>query len=59
MHLCVCGIKPIGYKFWIREKAYWEKARRELQKNVTSYIEQILKATLHETAAVRPPTSNL
>ena len=34
-----------------------EKARRQLHKNATSYIEQILEATYHETAVIRPPTS--
>ena len=37
-----------------REKAWWE-----LHKNVTSFIEQILEATSHETTAVRPLTSHL
>ena len=41
------------------EKAYREKARRELHKNVTSDIEEILKATSHETATVRPLTACL
>ena len=39
--------------------AYWEKARRELHKNATNYIEQILEATSLKTAAVRSPTSYL
>ena len=39
--------------------AYREKAKWELHKNVTSYNEQILEATSHKTAAVRPPTSHL
>ena len=29
------------------DKAYREKARRKLQKNATSYIENILEATSH------------
>ena len=37
-----------------REKATWE-----LHKNATSYLEQFLKATHHETTAVRPHTSHL
>ena len=41
------------------DKAYREKARQKLHKNVTSYIEQILEATSHETATVRPLTSHL
>ena len=39
--------------------AYKEKVRRELHKNATSYIEQILEATSHKIAAVRPPASHL
>ena len=30
-------------------KTNWEKARWELRKNVTSFFEQILQATPHET----------
>ena len=41
------------------DKAYRESARREFHKNATSYIEQILEATSHKKAAVRPPTSHL
>ena len=41
------------------DKTYWEKARQELHKNATSYIELILEATPHETATVRSLTSNL
>ena len=41
------------------DRTYREKVKRELHKNVTSYIEQILEATLHETAAVRPFIANL
>ena len=41
------------------DKAYREKVRQELRKNTTSYIEQILEATFHKTAAVRLPTSHL
>ena len=37
-----------------REKAWWQ-----LHKNAKSYIEQILEAKSHKTAAVRPPTSHL
>ena len=39
------------------DKMYKEKARRELNKNATSYIEQTLEAILHETA-VRPLSLN-
>ena len=41
------------------DKAYREKARRELHKNNTSHIEQILEATSHKAEAVRPPPSHL
>ena len=41
------------------DQVNWEKARRKLRKNATNYIEQILEATSHKIAAVRPPTSNL
>ena len=33
-------------------KIYREKARQELHKNATSFIEQILEATTHKTTAV-------
>ena len=36
-----------------------EKARWELQKNATSYIEQILEALSNEIAVVWPPASYL
>ena len=41
------------------DKVYWEKARLELHKNATSYIEQIQEATSHKTATVQTPTSHL
>ena len=37
---------------------YREKAWRQLHKNATSNIEQVLEAALHEAAAVRPPTTH-
>ena len=37
---------------------YREKARRKSHQNATGYIEEILEATSHEAAAVRPPTSH-
>ena len=37
------------------DKTYREKARGELHKNATSFIEQIVEATFHETM-VRLPT---
>ena len=36
-----------------------EKAWRQLNKNTTSHIKQILEAASHKAAAVQPPTSNL
>ena len=36
-----------------------EKASWELHKNATSYIEQNLAATLHETTTIRPLTSHV
>ena len=38
---------------------YREKTERELYKNATSYIEQILEATYQETTGVCPPASYL
>ena len=38
------------------DKAYREKARQELHKNVTSCSEQILEAASHKTTVVRSPT---
>ena len=38
---------------------YLEKVKRELHKNIKSYIKQILEVSYHETTAVRPPTSYL
>ena len=39
--------------------AYGEKVWRQLHENVTSCIEQILEATSHKAAAVRPPPTYL
>ena len=36
-------------------KTYKEKAKRELNKNAVSYIEQIQVATPHKTATFLPP----
>ena len=41
------------------DATYKEKAWRELHKNATSYIEEILEAISQKTAAVRSPTSHL
>ena len=35
-----------------------EKAWRQLHKNATSNIEQVLEAAPHKAAAVRPPTTH-
>ena len=40
-------------------QAYRENVRRELHKNTTSYIEQIIETISHKTSAIRPPTSYL
>ena len=37
---------------------YGEKAWQQLHKNTVSYIEQVLEATPHKTAAVLPPTTH-
>ena len=42
----------------VRKKRYKEKARQQLHKNATSNIEQVLEATPHKAAAVRPPTTH-
>ena len=39
--------------------AYREKARQKLHKNAANYMEQILEAISHKTAAEGPPTSHL
>ena len=36
----------------------WEKAWLQLHKNAASNTEQVLEATLHKAAAVRPPNSH-
>ena len=35
-----------------------EKAWRQLHKNAASNIEQVLEATPHKAAAIRPPTTH-
>ena len=39
-------------------KTEGEKAWRQLHKNAASNIEQVLEATPHKAAAVRPPTTH-
>ena len=40
------------------DKTDGEKAWRQLHKNAASNIEQVLEATPHKSADVRPPTSH-
>ena len=47
----------IGMHHMNNIKMYWEKSKRELHKNATSYMEHILKETSHERAALQPLTS--
>ena len=46
----------VNFTIWVSrmdaDKAYSEKAKQELPKNATSYIEQIMEATSHKTATV-------
>ena len=39
-------------------KTAGEKAWRQLHENAASNIEQVLEATHHNTAAIRPPTTH-
>ena len=39
------------------KKTAGEEARRQLHKNATSNIEQVLVATPHEAPTIRPPAS--
>ena len=38
-------------------KTYEKKVWRQLNNNAASCIEQVLEATPHKTAAIRPPTT--
>ena len=40
------------------DKTAGEKARRQLQKNAASNIEQVLAATPHKTPPIWPPASH-
>ena len=53
-----CVNITVGMHHIDTDKMYREKARCELYKKTTRYIEKILKATPHETA-VQPLTSHL
>ena len=52
----IVSILLYGCTTWTLSKKYGEKAWRQLRKNAASNIEQVLEATLHKVAAVRPPT---
>ena len=41
------------------DKAYWEKAWRQLRKNATNCIEQILEVTSHKTVPTTDHPSKL
>ena len=41
------------------ENMYREKAWRQLHKNATSYVEQILEVTSYKITAIQPPTTHL
>ena len=47
----------LNWIVWNRTVFDIETALRQLHKNATSYIEQILVATSHKTEPVRPPAS--
>ena len=47
-----------GCTTWTLTKRLEKKARRQLHKNVESYIEQVLATTSHETTTIRPPASH-
>ena len=53
------AISTICMNYLDTDKAYGEKVRQNLPKNVTSYTEQILEATSQKTAAVGPTTPHL
>ena len=52
-------ISSVNSTIWMHHMDTDEKARQELHKNATSYIEQIQEATSHEITLVQPPTSSL
>ena len=52
-----CPIKQ-NVVFFSKLYAYGEKAWRQILKNATRCIEQVLELTSHKTAAVRPPTTH-
>ena len=47
-----------GCTYMDANKTYGGKARRQLHKNAASNIEQVLEATPHKAAPVRPPTTH-
>ena len=54
--------KNVDIAIWMHhldaKETYEEKAWQQLHKNDASCIEQILEATPHKTAAVRPPNTH-
>ena len=55
----VVSILPYGCTTWTLTKRIEKKAWWELHQNFMSYMKQILEATSHKTASVRPPISHL
>ena len=51
-----CVDTAIWMHYMDANKTYGEKAWQQLHKIAASYIEQVLEATPHKTAAVWPPT---
>ena len=47
-----------GCTTWTLTNMTGEKAWRQLHKNAASHTEQVLEATPHKAAALRPPTSH-
>ena len=54
--IAVTSILLYGCTIWTLTKRIAKKLEEKVHKNATSYSEQILEATSHETAAVWPPT---
>ena len=51
-----CRIDTAAWMHYMdANKTAGEKARRQLDKNVASNIEQVLAATLQKTPTIRPP----
>ena len=56
---CDCVDTTLWMHHMNADKMHREKTSWELHNNATSYFEQILEATPHETTVVRPLTSHL